>query len=85
LLNYNIDPYYHTTQDGEFEVLLGDVDRNGIIDNEDVKIIKIAYGSVPGSSNWNPEADIWGPEGKPDGFINVYDLAMCGKKFGGTG
>jgi ABC-type transport system substrate-binding protein len=84
LLNYNIDPYYHTTQDGEFEVLLGDVDRNGIIDTEDVKIIKLAYGSVPGSPNWNPEADIWGPDGKPDGFINVYDLAMCGKKFGGT-
>jgi len=82
LLNYDINPYYHTTEDGEFKVHLGDVDRDGIVDDEDIRTIKLAYGALEGSPNWNPEADIWGPEGKPDGFINVYDLAMCGKRYG---
>jgi hypothetical protein len=81
LLNYDINPYFHTTQDGEFRVLLGDVDRSGVIDIEDIKLIRLAYGSVPGSPNWNPEADIWGPDDQPDGIISVYDLAMCGKKY----
>ena len=79
LLDYNIDPYTHNTQDGEFEVLLGDVNRDGIVDEADKEVIKDAYGSTPGSPNWNPEADIWGPDDEPDGFINVYDLAMWGK------
>ncbi len=84
LLDLDIDPYYHTTQDGEFEVLLGDINRDGIVDSEDLEILELAYGSRPGDPNWNPEADIWGPEDKPDGFINVYDLAMLGKKYGET-
>jgi len=84
LLDYEIDPYSHTTQDGEFEVLLGDINRDGIVDDEDLEIIDLAFGSSPGDSAWNPEADIWGPDDEPDGVIDVYDLAMWGKKYGET-
>jgi ABC-type transport system substrate-binding protein len=83
LLNYDVDPYYHTTQDGEFKVLLGDINRDGIVDKKDLEIVTMAYGSAAGDPNWNPEADIWGPNDKPDGLINVYDLAMWGRKYGG--
>jgi len=84
LLDYNIDPYTHTTQDGEFEVLLGDINGDGIVDDADADVIGLAYGSSPGDESWNPDADIWGPNDEPDGYINIYDLAMWGKEYGDT-
>jgi len=84
LLDYNIDPYTHTTQDGEFGVLLGDINGDGIVDDADGETISQAYGAMPGDPNWNPDADIWGPNDEPDGYINIYDLAMWGKKYGNT-
>ena len=82
LLNYTIDAYTHTTQDGEFEVVLGDINRDGVVDDADMEVVEMAYGATPGDPNWNPEADIWGPNDEPDGYINIYDLAMLGKSYG---
>jgi len=82
LLNYTIDSYTHTTQDGDFKVVLGDINRDGVVDDADGETITQAYGCDPGDPNWNPEADIWGPNGEPDGYINIYDLAMWGKRYG---
>jgi len=82
LLNYTIDAYTHTTQDGEFEVVLGDINRDGVVDDADMEVVTMAYGATPGDPNWNPEADIWGPDDEPDGYINIYDLAILGKSYG---
>jgi len=82
LLNYTIDAYTHTTRDGEFGVVLGDINRDGVVDDADMEVATMAYGATPGDPNWNPEADIWGSDGEPDGYINIYDLAMLGKSYG---
>lgn len=82
LLDDEINPYSHKTKDGQFEVLVGDINRDGKIDESDIAIIDNAYGSLPGYLHWNEEADIWGPDDMPDGIVNIYDLAMCSKKYG---
>ena len=42
----------------DFFVLQGDVNGDGVVDNNDMAIVNAALGSQPGSSNWNPNADL---------------------------
>ncbi|MEM7083955.1 MAG: hypothetical protein AAF465_14595, partial [Pseudomonadota bacterium] len=41
----------------------------------DLVAISDAFLSSPGSPNWNPDADIWGPTGEPDGLVNFLDVS----------
>src|SRR5208282_5982169 len=41
-----------------FFVLQGDVNGDGVVDNNDMAIVDAALGSRQGSSNWNPNADL---------------------------
>jgi hypothetical protein len=59
--------------------LLGDVDFNGRVEIRDFSVIALAYGSSPGSSAWNPDADVNG-----DGRVDIMDLALAAKNFGKT-
>jgi hypothetical protein len=43
----------------------------------DIAIVARAFGSKPGSSNWNPNADING-----DGIVNMKDIALVARNFG---
>jgi hypothetical protein len=52
-----------------------DVNGDRVIDCSDVMLVKAAYGSVPGSPNWNRFADV-----VTDGVINVRDLASVSQK-----
>ena len=61
---------------------LWDLDGNGKIDITDVAICAKAFGSKPGSPNWNPIADITGPNGVPDGKVQIDDVALVSKHFG---
>ena len=56
---------------------MGDVNRDGYIDDVDVELLKAAYGSKPGASNWNPEADLNG-----DGIIDYRDIGICARNQG---
>lgn len=56
---------------------MGDVNRNGYIDDEDMKLIQIAYGSKPGDPKWNPDCDLNG-----DGRITGMDLLTCSINYG---
>ncbi|MCL6579962.1 MAG: hypothetical protein K6T73_11410 [Candidatus Bathyarchaeota archaeon] len=56
---------------------MGDVNRDGYIDSEDVELISAAYGSRPGSTNWNPDADLNG-----DGRVDLSDMTIAGKNHG---
>jgi hypothetical protein len=66
------------------EDLRCDLNGDGIVDMEDLKILRNAYGSVRGDARWNELCDL-----EPDGKIDVYDLfhlAKCyGKSRQGTG
>jgi hypothetical protein len=56
---------------------MGDVDRNGFVDSIDIKIIEVAFGSVPGDPNWNADADL-----NQDGVINARDISICAGNYG---
>jgi hypothetical protein len=61
-----------------FIKMLGDVNGDRVIDILDVAAISLAYGSHPGNTNWNPEADI----APPYGCIDILDLVTCTKQYG---
>jgi outer membrane protein assembly factor BamB len=51
---------------------MGDVDKNGYINRQDLGLINSAYWSTPSSMNWNPNADL-----NSDGLVNWTDLFIC--------
>lgn len=57
----------------------GDVDGEGSVNIYDAIAIAWAYNSVPGSSNWNPNADI-----NSDVAIDVFDAIILAGNFGKT-
>jgi len=68
-----------TPADREAFRKMGDVNRDGVIDTVDINLVAAAYGSMAGSPNWNPDADLNG-----DGKVDIKDLVTCNKNFGLT-
>lgn len=62
--------------------IVGDINRDTKVDIKDVAIVAKAYGSMPGFPNWNPHADITGPEKVPDGKVDIRDVALVAKHYG---
>ena len=58
---------------------LGDVSRDGAVDFEDESIMRDAFGSTPGSPNWNPDCDL-----NKDGIVDTYDLNTVSMNYGTT-
>jgi hypothetical protein len=56
---------------------MGDLNRDGKIDDADVKILLDAFDSRPGSPNWNPLADLDG-----DGWVGPNDILILGDNYG---
>lgn len=56
---------------------LGDINGNGVVDDNDVDIFEEAWGSHPGDPNWNPKCDL-----NKDGKIDVVDVAILGRHYG---
>jgi len=54
-----------------------DVGNFGLVNMRDVAIVARAFGSSPGSSNWNPAADI-----NFDGKVDMKDIALVVRYFG---
>lgn len=59
-----------------------DVDGDGKTDIRDISFVAKAFGSTPGSTNWNPIADLTGPSGVPDGKVDIKDISLVAKHFG---
>jgi len=62
--------------------LIGDVTGSsgwpdGQVNMRDVALIARAFGSTPGSSNWNPNSDL-----NNDGTVNMRDIALVARNFG---
>jgi hypothetical protein len=61
-----------------FEVILiGDIYHDGKIDMKDIIIVARAFGSMPGSQNWNSTADL-----NSDGVIDMRDIITVARAFG---
>jgi len=61
-----------------------DFDGNGKIDITDVAVVAKAFGSSQSNpqGRWNPKADVYGPNGVPDGTVDLFDIAIVAKNFG---
>lgn len=69
-----------TTNLGTVNLLVGDINEDNLIDQKDRDILMKAYGSRPGSTNWNEIADFnW------DQVINAADLAYITKNMNKDG
>jgi hypothetical protein len=52
---------------------------DGTVNMRDIALVARAFGSMPGSSNWNPNADF-----NNDGRIDMKDIALIARHFGST-
>ena len=59
--------------------LLGDINTDFTVNNEDLDLLNQAFGSTPSSGNWNPDADL-----NKDDLIDGLDLFLLGKNYGKT-
>ncbi len=51
--------------------LIGDVNRDGVVDGQDYQLVKRAVPSQPGDPNWNPNADL-----NNDGIVDGVDFQI---------
>ena len=59
--------------------LLGDINKDGVVDGKDIRIVCAAYGSTPKDSNWNPDADL-----NNDEVIDMKDVRIVASDYGKT-
>jgi hypothetical protein len=94
IINSNGGNVPHSTQNGMFEMLpenICDLNHDYKVDIRDVHIAAVAYGSYgpnytspgsPPSSNWNPIADVTGPNGVPDNKVDIRDVHAVATQYG---
>jgi len=58
-------------------LLIGDLDNDGKIDIQDLYEAALAFGSYPGHSRWNSNADL-----NNDNGVGIMDIALIAKNFG---
>ena len=58
----------------------GDADNDNDVDGTDASLLNRAFGTAPGSANWDPRADL-----NEDGVVNSVDMALLAGSFGQRG
>ncbi len=58
-------------------ILLGDLDRDCVVDIKDVTIVRNSFGKSAGDSGFDPRADI-----NHDGVVNILDAAIVAAEYG---
>src|SRR2546426_1284992 len=79
-VNSDTDTVYVSTNNGNvyaLHAIVGDVNGDCKVSVVDLATVALAYGSKPGSPNWNPNADVTG-----DGIVNIIDLATVAINYG---
>ena len=62
-----------STYNGVHVKIVGDVNGDGVVNENDLGVFAGSFGSSLGGSNWNVDSDL-----KKDNIINVYDLRLIG-------
>jgi len=60
--------------------ILGDANEDAAVNITDLLLLNQAYGSTPGSGNWNPKCDF-----NKNNIIDASDLKTLGENYGRTG
>ena len=60
--------------------LAGDANGSGRVDILDKRLVRDAFGSVPGDPNWDPWADV-----NCSGRVDILDKRVVRDQFGNTG
>jgi hypothetical protein len=55
----------------------GDINLDGTLNQQDLKLLNQAFGSSSGSANWNQNADL-----NKDGVVDANDLYILSENFG---
>jgi hypothetical protein len=83
-LSLSVSPSITGVYDFSFDMVLegrafflGDINRDGSVNIDDVAMVMIAIWTVPADSNWNPKADL-----DEDGVIDIDDLSLMCLEFG---
>jgi len=82
LPDINANPILHAEINAIFsniKMIEGDINHDGIVDAQDLIIVRSAYGSNPNKPNWNPNADL-----NNDNTIDIYDLIIVASHYGQT-
>jgi len=84
ILVVNVEPVSYETNEGDNNIFIainpvipGDTNGDGQVNILDAILLAFAFSSVPGSHNWNPNADING-----DDVINILDCIILASHFG---
>jgi len=84
ILSLSVSPSIAGVYDFGFDMVLegrdfflGDLNRDGSVNIDDVAMVMIAMWTVPADSNWNPKADL-----DEDGVIDIGDLSLMCLEFG---
>jgi hypothetical protein len=56
-----------------------DLNKDGKVDIQDLRIVTTAFGSNSGDSNWNKAADL-----DSTGWVNILDVTIVAKNYGRT-
>ncbi len=59
--------------------LLGDLNKDGVVDIFDVVNVALAFGSSLEDLNWNQAADL-----NNDDFVDIFDVVLLAQNFGKT-
>jgi hypothetical protein len=74
----DVNPGDNNMTDGTVKIkMLGDVNADGVINLSDLIKAAKAFGAIPGSPAWDPQADIL-----QDGIVNISDLVKIAQRFG---
>ena len=60
--------------------LIGDINGDGTINQQDLNLLMQEYGLTPDSPTWNPNADL-----NQDNKVDEQDLYILGQNYGTTG
>jgi hypothetical protein len=74
IYNFSFDIVFETKPN-----ILGDINKDGVVDIYDVVIVTSIYRSTPKDSNWNPDADL-----NKNGVIDIYDVVLVTSNYGKT-
>jgi hypothetical protein len=77
-LSGDVNPADNILVNGTVKIkMLGDVNADGTINILDLVKAAMAFGAVPGSPLWDPQADVY-----PDNRVNIFDLVAIALRFG---